>query len=171
MDVNSITAICAVIIALASLMVTLMEARASREHDRQSVRPVLQIVRVRLYGDKRTGLKLRNVGLGPAVIMGTRVLLDGNLVGSWDRETFARLVGANKPVPRFSSLYDKAVIPPGDERFLMFIDPFKERWHSWFWRLIAYRLTIEVRYESIYGGENFTESKQPRSPGLHDLLA
>ncbi len=171
MDVNSITAICAVIIALASLVVTLMEARASRKHNRQSVRPVLQIVRVRLHDDTRTGLKVRNVGLGPAVIVGTTVLLDGNPVGRWDRETFVHLVGANKPAPFFSSLYDKAVIPPGDEQFLIFIDPFKERHHSWFWKLIAYRLTFEVRYESIYGGENYTESKHPRQPGRHDVLA
>lgn len=114
MDVNSITAICAVIIALASLAVTLMEARASREHDRQSVRPVLLIVRARRHGDTVTGLKVRNVGFGPAVVVSTTVKLDGDAIGSWDRETFARLVGANRPVPSFSSLYDGAVIPPGD---------------------------------------------------------
>ncbi len=38
MDLNSITAICAVIIALASLVVTLMEARAGRGHNRQGER-------------------------------------------------------------------------------------------------------------------------------------
>jgi hypothetical protein len=162
MDVNSVTAICAVVIALASLAVTLTEARASREHSRQSVRPVLQIIRTKLHNDKRTGLKIRNVGLGPAVITGTTVRLDGDPVGRWDRETFALLIGVNKPTPFFSSLYDDSVIPPNSEQFLILIDPFKERRHSWFWNLIANRLTLEVRYESIYGGEGFTISKHPR---------
>jgi hypothetical protein len=169
MNVDSITAICAIIIALASLFVTIMEARISRDYSRQSVRPVLQLVRV--YGDRRTGLKIRNVGLGPAVIVSTAVRLDGNPVGSWDRETFTRLVGANKPVPALSSLYDKAVIPAGDEQFLMYIDPFSRKRHSWFWQLLAHRLDLEVRYESLYGGENFTESKHPRLPGPGNILA
>lgn len=162
MNVDAITAICAVVIALASLVVTLMEARTSREHSRQSVRPVLQIVRTRLHTDKQTGLKIKNVGLGPAVIVGTRVKLDGHPIGGWNRDTFTQLVGVNKPTPFFSSLYDDAVIPSGDEQFLILIDPFKEWRHSWFWDLIANRITLEVRYESIYGGEDFTVSKHPR---------
>lgn len=170
MDVNSITAICAVIIALASLVVAVMESRASREYNRQSVRPVLQIIRSRLHGDLRAGLMLRNVGLGPAVIVGTTVILDGDRIGSWDRETFAHLVGTNKPVPSFSSLYERAVVPAGEEKYLILMDPFKEERHSWFWNLIAHRLTLEVRYESLYGGEKFRESKHPRVPGEHDLL-
>lgn len=85
MDINSITAVCAVIIALASLVITLMEARAAREHNRQSVRPVLQIVRFRLHGDMRTGLKIRNVGLGPAVIVSTSVKLEKRSPAWWGR--------------------------------------------------------------------------------------
>jgi hypothetical protein len=170
-NVNSITAICAVIIALASLVVTLMEARAGREHNRHSVRPVLQVVRFRLHGDTRAGLKIRNVGLGPAVIVGTVVQLDGNAIGAWDRATFTRLIGTNRPVPFFGSLYDGAVIPQGDEQSLIFIDPYREKRHSWFWRLVAYRLNVEVQYESLYGGENFIASKPPRQPTRDDLLA
>jgi hypothetical protein len=146
MNVNSVTAICAVVIALASLMVTLTEVRASRRHNRQSVRPVLQIVRTRLHNDKRTGLKIRNVGLGPAVIVGTKVRLDGHPIGGWDRETFTQLVRTNRHTPFFGSLYDGAVIPPGDEQFLILIDPFKERRHSWFWNLIG---LFEVSRDSV----------------------
>jgi hypothetical protein len=170
MDVDSITAVCAVIIALASLVVTIMEARASRDYNRRSVRPVLQLVRVKLHGDTRTGLKIRNVGLGPAVIVSTAVRLDGNPVGSWDRETLVRLAGLNKPVPSFGSLYDRTVIPAGDEQFLIFIDPFSEKRHAWFWQLVAHRLVLEVRYESLYGGENFVESKNPRLLEQRDMF-
>jgi hypothetical protein len=162
MNVGAITAVCAILIALASLAVAIMEARATREHNRQSVKPVLRTIRVKAHDDQRTGLKLRNVGLGPAVVVGTSVRLDGNLVGSWDRDTFDLLVASNRPIPKFSTLYNKAVIPAGEEQFLIFIDRFRENRHSWFWELIAYRLTLEIRYESLYGGENFVETKEPR---------
>lgn len=163
MDVSAITAICAIIIALASLAVSILEARATRKHDRQSVRPVLQIVRINSFGDSRTGLMLRNVGFGPAVIVDTAVSLDGRRVGRWDRDTFGVLIGSNRPIPRLSTLYNDAVVPAGDESFLIVINQFKRRRHAWFWELIAQRLSIEIRYESIYGGENFTVLKGPRT--------
>src|SRR5260370_4655131 len=162
MNVSSITAVCVILIALASLAVTIMEARMAREHNRQSVRPVLRIIRVKTHDDLRTGLKLRNVGLGPAVVVGTSVKLDGNLVGSWDRDTFDLLIASNKPMPKFSTLYNNMVIPAGDEQFLIFIDQYRENHHAWFWELIASRITLEIRYESLYGVENFIEAKEPR---------
>jgi hypothetical protein len=170
MGVDSITAICAIIIALASLVVTVMEARTTREHNRQSVRPVLRIVRVKMHDDTRTGLKIENLGLGPAVILSTAIELDGKPIGAWNRKAFDLMVGTNKPLPNFSAIYDDAVIPAGSTQFLIFIDPFKERQDSWFWELIAHRLTLEVRYESLYGGENFTTFKRPREPGSGTLL-
>jgi hypothetical protein len=169
-DVNSITAVCAVVIALASLVATLIGAKTAREHDRQSVRPVLQIIRTKTHGDKRTGLKIVNVGLGPAVIVNTATELDGKPIGSWNRKAFDLLVGPNKPLPGFSALYDGTVIPAGGERFLIYIDPFKDRRHSWFWELVAHRVTVETRYESLYGGENFSASIGPRPPDSGNLL-
>lgn len=162
MNVSSITAICAIVIALASLAVSIMEARLARRHDRQSVRPILRIIRVKQHDDLRVGLRLRNVGLGPAVIVDTIVTLDGNVIGKWDRDSFDLMIGSNKPTPKFSTLYDDAVIPVDEDQFLIFIDDFKQSVHAWFWQLIAHRLSIEVKYESIYGGENFKTSKDPR---------
>ena len=72
------------------------------------------------------------------------------------------MIGSNKPTPKFSTLYDDAVIPVDEDQFLIFIDDFKQSVHAWFWQLIAHRLSIEVKYESIYGGENFKTSKDPR---------
>jgi len=162
MSVDAITAVCAIVIAVASLAVSIIEARATRKHNRYSVKPALRIIRVKTHEDLRAGLKLRNVGLGPAVIMRTTVTLDGRDVGSWDRDSFDLIVESNKPIPKFSTLYDNTVIPAGEEQFLIFIDHFKEGQHAWFWELIAHRLSIEIRYDSLYGGENFTESKHPR---------
>jgi hypothetical protein len=170
LDVNSITAICAVVIALASLVATLIEARTARRHNRESVRPVLQIVRVKTHGDKRTGIKILNVGLGPAMILHAAVKLDGNPIGSWDRKAADIIVGSNRPVPGFSALGQGRVIPAGGELSLIYIDPFKDRRHSWFWDLVAHRVTLEVRYESLYGGEGFSVFLHPREPSSGSLV-
>ncbi len=45
MNPNTVTAICAILIAVASLGVSIFQARAMRQHNRQSVRPVLQLHR------------------------------------------------------------------------------------------------------------------------------
>lgn len=162
MDVSTITAVSAIVIALASLAVSVLEARAARQHNRVSVTPILQIYRVRKYGDLRVGLQLRNVGLGPAVIVSTEVTLDESVIGKWDRDSLTLIVGPNKPTPKFSALYDGSVVPAGDDRFLISINSFKEEPHAWFWELIASRLTVVICYESVYGGEHFKASKHPR---------
>ena len=103
MSINAITAVSAIVIALASLVISITEARATRRHNRNSVKPVLLVVRVKKYDDLRAGLKLRNVGLGPAVIVDTVVTLDGNVIGKWDRGSLDLIAGSDKPVPKFST--------------------------------------------------------------------
>ncbi|MFC9846126.1 hypothetical protein ACFWFF_22640 [Streptomyces sp. NPDC060223] len=46
-------------------------------------------------------------------------------------------------------------------RPLLQIQPFSEAEHSWFWDLVTRRLLIEITYESLYGGENFTAMPPP----------
>jgi hypothetical protein len=147
-----------------------MEARASREYNRQSVRPVLQIIRVKMHGDKRVGLKVINVGLGPAVICEAVAELDGKPIGIWDRKAFDLLVESNKPLPGFSVLYEGRVIPAGGEENLIYLDPFRAGRHSWFWELVAYRVAVRIRYESLYGGEDFSTSVHPREPHSGNLI-
>jgi hypothetical protein len=54
------------------------------------------------------------------------------------------------------------VIPAGTEQRLIFLSNFDDERDAWFWDLIAFRLDIEIRYESIYGGEAFSAAKHPR---------
>jgi hypothetical protein len=162
MNVGSITAVCAIVIATASLAISVLEARAAREHDRKSVMPVLRVTRVATHGDTWAGLTLKNAGLGPAVITDTIIQLDGKVVGRWDRGTLALMAGSNEPIPNFSALYEATVIPAGTEQRLIFLSNFDDERDAWFWDLIAFRLDIEIRYESIYGGEAFSAAKHPR---------
>ena len=100
----------------------------------------------------------------------TMVELDGKPIGSWDRRAFDLLVKSNRPLPGFASLYEGSVIPAGGVRYPIYIDPFKDRRHYWFWELVAHRVTLEVRYESLYGGEGFSASIHPREPNGGNLL-
>ena len=84
MGTAEIIAGAATVIALLSLFVTIFEVRQSRFHSRASVRPVLQLSWT--SADPTVGLRLKNVGLGPAIIYETRCFVDGKLIGRFNRE-------------------------------------------------------------------------------------
>lgn len=83
MGADTIIAICATIIAVASLAVSIYEGRATRRHNRLSVRPFLRLATTFRTGDT-AGLLLTNAGLGPAVITKTLLWLDGTLIGEFN---------------------------------------------------------------------------------------
>jgi hypothetical protein len=72
MNASIVVAICATVIAVLSLAVSIYEARAARRHNRISVRPFLALG-VSLPVGGTAGLRLSNSGLGPAAI--TRTIL------------------------------------------------------------------------------------------------
>jgi hypothetical protein len=76
MNASIIVAICATVIAVFSLAVTVYEAWATRRHDRISVHPFLEL-RIGLRQGRTAGLQLINSGLGPALITNTILTLDG----------------------------------------------------------------------------------------------
>lgn len=63
MDANTITAISATIVAMAALAVSITESKSAREHNRLSVRPLLQLYRTRQF-DRPAGIVLYNQGTG-----------------------------------------------------------------------------------------------------------
>jgi hypothetical protein len=85
MSASIVVAICATVIAVLSLTVTVYEAWATRRHDRISVRPFLE-PRIGLRQGHTAGLQLINSGLGPAVITKTVLTLDGSHLGSSARQ-------------------------------------------------------------------------------------
>ncbi len=76
MNASIVVAICATVIAVLSLAVSVYEARAARRHDRISVRPHLAL-QATLRQGSQAGLQLVNAGLGPAAITRTVLTLDG----------------------------------------------------------------------------------------------
>ena len=161
MDADTVTAICATGIAVASLAVSISQTRAVQEHNRRSVRPFLQFEFQRT-ADGETGVRLRNVGLGPAIVTATTVTLDGNLLGAWDELTVNEFRRSLPVRPRARTLRTGMAIPTAYDELLLHLDNYDRSRDEWFWDLIRRRLLLEVHYESIYGGERFgTRSDNP----------
>ncbi|WP_189190504.1 hypothetical protein [Streptomyces albiflavescens] len=155
MNSDTVTAISATVIALGSLWVSISQTRATREHNRQSVRPLLQLRHRKWYDDHKAGLRVINAGLGPAIVTNTVVRLDGVEIGQWNIETIDRITAPLPARPKTYTLRPGAVVVAGQSIFLFYLEHFSEDEHDWFWDLVARRLVVEVTYESLYGGENF----------------
>ncbi|WP_229909698.1 hypothetical protein [Streptomyces flavofungini] len=151
---EAVVALCAVVIAVASLVVSVYEARVARQHNRQSVRPLLQLHRTWQQG-RRAGILLTNVGLGPAVIVRTTVTVDGELIGSWDKATADNVRDRLPARPSAVTFSADEVIAISYEQFLLSVASYDPQADAGFEELANRRLTLEIRYESLYGGENF----------------
>lgn len=81
-----VTAVAAVIVAIIQTQVMHDEAQMEREHARLSVLPSIQVY-THIHSsstDSKFYLALVNQGIGPAVIEGFRVKLDGTPVHTWE---------------------------------------------------------------------------------------
>lgn len=83
MDATNVIAVCAAIIALASLFVAVNQAIAERKHNRLSVRPFLTVYR-KQFNNEPIEYCVENQGLGPAIVTSFAVLIDGNEASSSD---------------------------------------------------------------------------------------
>jgi hypothetical protein len=100
MDASVVVAICATVIAAVSLAVSVYEARASRRHNRISVRPFLEL-RVGVSQGRPAGLQLINAGLSPAIITRTVLTLDGQLLGEFSEASVNVLRSKLSVRPRY----------------------------------------------------------------------
>ncbi|MFD4620340.1 hypothetical protein [Streptomyces sp. NPDC058475] len=159
MNPDTITAAAATVIALGSLWVSYTQTRSSQQHNRQSVRPVLVMRRIKGWEERKVGLQVINAGLGPAIVTYTVVRLDGQDIGHWDRHSHDRVTESLPAWLMVYSLRPGAVVLAGQSTFLLHFDEeFNESEHHDFWDLITRRLVIEIHYESLYGGEDFKAS-------------
>jgi hypothetical protein len=154
MDANTVIAMCATVIALSSLAVSLLEVRAVRQHNRHAVRPLLQLWVKRRPGGT-TGIMLANRGLGPAIVTRSSLKVDGRPAGKWNEAGFNPVRASSPVVPQAMTIDAPMAIPAGFESFVMSLDAFDRLEHAWFWELIRQRIQLEVHYESLYGGEDF----------------
>jgi hypothetical protein len=82
LSAEQVTAVAAVFVAVAALVVSIWQGFVSRAHNRRSVTPHLRFD-VGII-DKKPTLTLSNVGVGPAIVRGFECHLAGRpLAGSW----------------------------------------------------------------------------------------
>lgn len=164
MEAETVVAACAVVIAVVSLAVSVYEVRATRQHNRHSVRPILQLQRGMSKGHK-AGIKLINSGLGPAVVVSTTLTVDGEVIGAWNKAGADRARDGLVAWPYAVTFSETQTVATGYEEFLLSVDPYEPQAHAEFIDLITRRLHLEIRYESLYGGENFHVTLRPRTQG------
>jgi len=137
-------------------------AQATRKHNRLSVRPLLGLTTTFPVG-ATAGLRLTNSGLGPAKIVSSQLTYNGEEFGEFDKprvDEFRhrltkryRLTGR----PHATTLGGQPFLDTDYQQFLFSVDPYDPSEHGEFRRLFEEgRLRLEIRYESIYGGEGFT---------------
>jgi hypothetical protein len=154
MDASTVIAVCAAVIAGASLGVSVYEARATRMHNRRSVQPLLALWG-KLSTGATSGVGLRNSGLGPAKITASKLILDGVELGDLSRPTVDKLLGSLSFPVATTTLGSQTFLETGFEEFLLSVESYDEAQHREFYELIESRLRIEIQYDSIYGGEKF----------------
>lgn len=156
MNIETGVGVCATVIALGSFWISWGQARASRAHNRQSVRPLVLIRTVRAgYRDDVARLEVINAGIGPAVVTRTSVTLDGAVIGQWDLPTYHQMARGLPMLPKVKTLFTGAALIPGERSYLLHLEERNGQESAWFWELISTRLLVEIRYESLYGGEDF----------------
>ncbi|QNP72511.1 hypothetical protein IAG44_25865 [Streptomyces roseirectus] len=161
MRAETVTAVAATAIALGSLWISRDQARASREHNRRSLRPILRIRRVRDRDTGRTGYYLTNAGLGPAVVTRTVVHWDGRPVGEWKRPAWDLMFADDERVQKFAFRRGDVLVA-GETVFLVLYETDDVEQLVRFHDRIKARLVIDVHYESVYGGEGFVASSGGR---------
>ena len=150
MNANTVIAACAVVIAVASLVVSVYEARATRAHNRRSVQPLL-IFRTGFSAGGTAGLVLANSGLGPAKIIKTTLMLDGAEFGDFSKESVDKLRADHLRVkPHATTLGGQPFLDTDYEQFLLSVRSYDPDKHSEFSDLIEHRLGIEIEYSSLY---------------------
>jgi hypothetical protein len=155
-NVNTVIAVCGVVIAVASLGVSAYVAWATWKHNRLSVRPLLGF-RTTFPVGSTAGLSLSNSGLGPARITSSQLTYRGERLGEFSKPHVDRLRANLDPRPHAVTLGSGQPFLDTDyQQFLLSVDSYDPSEHSKFRELIEGQLRLEIQYESIYGGEGFT---------------
>ncbi|MET7933804.1 hypothetical protein [Streptomyces sp. NPDC005322] len=164
MGAETVIAVCAVVVAAASLAVSVSEARATRQHNRHSVRPILQLHWGFPQG-RRAGVRLINAGLGPAVIVSSTLVVDDEVIGVWNKVNVDRIRDDLSIRPSAVTFSETDVLAVGYEEYLLSVANYEPQAHAEFKELISRRLSLVIRYESLYGGEDYQVTLSPSARG------
>lgn len=153
MTAQIIIAISAIVIALASLLVSVWASAANRKHHRLSVTPRLRVDYVH-RPDQPIEVTLTNNGLGTAIVREFAVLIDDSPVsgtGPYAVVAALRSIGWMLRFSAYTPTPDDAL--SAGERVVVFSFPLADTAEGelQLLRECLSRLTFKIRYESLYG--------------------
>jgi hypothetical protein len=165
MQASDVVAASSIMIAVLALAVSVYQSVLARQHNRQSVRPVLQL-QTRFRPGGKAGLRLVNVGLGPAVITSSVVSVDGQELGDYNEEASNLIRGSVRPRPSAVTFESGAILATDYDEFLLSVDEYDPAcdWHAGLVRLLREQMKLEIRYTSLYSEEAWTVCWPGRRP-------
>ncbi len=149
---DRILSLSAILIALASISVAVWEGIETREHHRLSVRPKLEI----FYNTSSTkfGYVVVNNGLGPAVITGKKIFVDGNKIkesGFSGYDTFLEKLDLTDRYAGNGAIDPGFTIKAGkSENIIIFKLNNPDEMETLLPKIYS-RVQIEIEYKSMYG--------------------
>jgi hypothetical protein len=154
--------VCAIIAAIAAVLVAAYETRINRQYQRISVWPRIQQSNSLTAGEPylRT---VHNVGVGPALIRSVEISVDGVLCRNWG-EVIKAMIG--KPVPGivYTTFHAGAVVLPDKPVTVLQLPPGEDARKFWE-EAQGRRLSIRICYSSLFDecwlSDSFEDHPQP----------
>jgi hypothetical protein len=155
MDTSLVVGVGATLVAFAALVISVHDTRFARVRNPHTMRPVLELS-ANFDPGRRSGLRLVNRGFGPAVVIATSLTLDDEPIGAFDESTVDRLrdrVTSDRPAA--TTLGGRPLVATGHGRHLLSVEDYDPEVHDEFADLVRRRLTVEILYQSLYGGDSY----------------
>ncbi|WP_234478929.1 hypothetical protein [Streptomyces sp. MBT65] len=86
---------------------------------------------------------------------GSRVWVDGEEIGPWTSACAARLSDGLSVRPSYSTFNEQEVFAVDSEKYLLSVPTYSPEDHADFRTLMHSRIRVEIRYDSLHGGEGF----------------
>lgn len=152
-----ITSISAIVIAIAALFLTIWQSWMMRKHNYNSVKPLLSFERYLSPMHGGFGIYLNNNGLGPAIVINQKLLVDGKEIEKLEDNPWYYAAKSLDIDYTFVQLgfYDRnTVIAAGERKALVTIDENASKEQKEHFKKAIPRIGIEIRYKSIYAIED-----------------
>lgn len=156
-------ALCASIIALCALGVTIWQGSLMRQHNRMSLLPWIDLQHNFALPNEWLGTSIANEGQGPAFVQTVQLVVNGRLIDNTRRNGWplaAEELGLKKNWVKFRSFNQDDVVRPDDEKPLFGTPPSEassERKTQL--REAVQKLTVHVCYCSVYSDCFFIEDR------------
>jgi hypothetical protein len=148
---DTILSVSAITIAFASICISLWEGSETRRHNRLSVRPKLEVV---FNAGKETfGYTVDNNGLGPAMITGMDLFVDGEKIRHTGFGGLDEFLDMMKLKERFLSrdAFGKGItLTAGSRKSILLFKKFNSDNTEELLKNIYLRVKIEITYASMY---------------------